>query len=55
MSDTTREVPCAVCDGTGKVPDHDTGKLEGNAWIVRTQVPCWSCGGKGMIREDKAE
>lgn len=48
----TKRVPCDICDGTGKVPDHDLGKIVGNQWIVEELKDCWSCGGRGEVEID---
>lgn len=52
MNASTEWVTCNRCDGTGRVPDHDTGKLIGNTWVVEQTVICPSCEGKGQIRQD---
>ena len=51
----TKEIQCEVCEGTGKVPDHDLGKLIGNQWVVEEKKVCWSCGGSGHARENTPE
>ena len=53
MTDHAEWIQCDRCDGTGRVPDHDTGRLEGNKWIVEHTVPCGSCEGKGQVLADK--
>lgn len=53
MTPKSRQVVCDVCDGEGKVPDHDLGKLAGNQWIVEEKKTCWSCEGSGHVNADQ--
>lgn len=52
MNERAEWVTCDRCEGTGKVPDHDTGRLVDNQWIVEYTVQCGSCEGKGQVRQD---
>ena len=55
MNEHTEWVTCNRCDGSGRVPDHDSGHLEGNFWLVEHTTTCGSCEGKGQVRQDVVE
>lgn len=44
--ETTEEIPCPACTGTGKVDGRDT--YRGRDYDIKLR--CWVCEGRGIVR-----